>query len=363
MPDSQYGRPSWTEKVAFAFTVLVHMPIVLVWTLLTSSFHPHNRLKTWKRVVADKAFYHLTKELNAKQLQWTMGTTLKVYEDWVKQSGLPIMVDELGEDARLLWIGKRRIDRVILYFHGGAFVCPMQYFVPSFWEYMQEELEKKGTYAGLAILNYTLVPSGTFPTQLKQATLALEHLISSGARPQNIQIVGDSAGGNLILQLISHILHPLEGIPRTNLSSPIRGAYLMSPWVSLTGDAGSMTSNDDNDIIGTKCINEWGHQVLEGVPDSQLPYIYPNKAPESWFKGIDTVVDRVLITAGSAECLRDPIEVFAKQIGSLHSGADFLMQQNGVHNDPYFDFFTKEKKLGKLTPQILGWLARGFESA
>jgi len=121
-----------------------------------------------------------------------------------------------------------------------------------------------------------------------------------------------------------------------------------------------MTSNDRNDIIGTKCINIWGHQVLDGVPDSQLPYIEAAKAPESWFKEMDTAVERVLITTGSAECLRDSIEVFAKRICSVHSGATYWMQQNGVHNDPYFDFFSKEKVLGKMTSQILEWLAVGF---
>lgn len=47
-----------------------------------------------------------------------LGTTLQVYERWVKQNGLPSLVEEIGDDARLLWIGPKRIDRVIVYFHG-----------------------------------------------------------------------------------------------------------------------------------------------------------------------------------------------------------------------------------------------------
>jgi hypothetical protein len=58
--------------------------------------------------------------------------------------------------------------------------------------------------------------------------------------------------------------------------------------------------------------------------------------------------------------LRDPIEVFTKQICSFHDGAMFWEQENGVHNDPYLDFFTKEAKLGKMTPQILEWFTDGF---
>jgi len=208
-------------------------------------------------------------------------------------------------------------------------------------------------------LTAALIPSATFPTQLKQAVAAIEHLISTGVQPQNIQIVGDSAGANLALQLISHILHPLSGVRPLNLPSPIRGIYLMSPWVLLTGTEGSMTSNGGKDIVSPTSINMWGHQVLDGIPDSQLPYVEATKAPESWFKEMDAAVERVLITAGSAECLRDPIEVFAKQICSVHDGATFWMQENGVHDDPYFDIFG-EKTLGKTTPQILEWFATGF---
>jgi acetyl esterase/lipase len=212
------------------------------------------------------------------------------------------------------------------------------------------------------LLIAALVPSATFPTQLQQAVVAIEHLVSTGVQPQNMLITGDSAGGNLVLQVISHILHPLDGVRPLKLSSPFRGIYLMSPWVTLTGTEGSLTSNDGSDIIGPKCMNYWGRQVLEGVPMSYLPYIEPSQAPETWFKSMNTVVDRVLITAGSAECLRDPIEVFAKQICRGHDGATFWMQENGVHIDPFFDFFVKKVKLGTLTPSILEWFATGFEA-
>ena len=76
---------------------------------------------------------------------------------------------------------------------------------------------------------------------------------------------------------------------------------------------------------------------------------------------VNTVVaaERVLITPGPAECLRDLIEVLAKQICSFHDGATFWMQENGVHQ-PYLDFSSKKVKFGKITPQILEWLATGF---
>jgi len=102
--------------------------LVLAWTLLTSPFHHNNRHKNWKRVVGDKQLYHLVERLNTSQLQWLFGTTLGSYETWAKANKLPVVVDELGQDGRLLWIGERRTDKVILFLHG------MHDAFKTFWE-------------------------------------------------------------------------------------------------------------------------------------------------------------------------------------------------------------------------------------
>ena len=207
-----------------------------------------------------------------------------------------------------------------------------------------------------------LVPNGPFPIQLKQAILALEHLLASGVQPQNIQIIGDSAGAGLILQLLSHILHPIDAVPPLVLPSRIGGFYLMSPWVSLTGDTGSHAVNDKSDVISAKTLGYWGRSVLVDVPESQNAYVEAVKAPEEWFKGADGVVKRVLITAGAAECLRDDIVQFADVFKKHHPDVEVVVQKGGVHDDPYYDFSVKESKLGELTPLIVKWFAEGFDS-
>ena len=37
---------------------------------------------------------------------------------------------------------------------GGAFILPLADFAMNFWKYVQDELKKKDTRVGLAILNY-----------------------------------------------------------------------------------------------------------------------------------------------------------------------------------------------------------------
>lgn len=49
-----------------------------------------------------------------------------------------------------------------------------------------------------------------------------------------IVIAGDSAGGNLTLGLISHLLHPHPDVPKVELSGPLATTILISPWVKFT---------------------------------------------------------------------------------------------------------------------------------
>ncbi|KAG6844167.1 hypothetical protein H0H87_009286 [Tephrocybe sp. NHM501043] len=355
--DTSYGNPPFLQKLGAIATLVLELPVSIGWTLLTSPFHRTNKHKTLIRIAGVKLFRVLTGRLNAKQLQWGMGDTLDVYKAHMKSQKLPLVVDELGENSRLLWFGERRTDRVILYFHGGAYIIPPAICVPPFWTFALGELKSRGKETGFAMLQYSLHPTATFPTQLKQAVLAVQHLLDSGVAPQNIQLTGDSAGGNMIFKLISHILHPVPSVPRLTLSSPFSGAYAMSPWVNLTSDTGSMITNGDSDVIGREALIYWGNIVLNGVLEEYRPYLEPYYAPEDWFANMSSVVKRVFITAGDAECLRDSIVVFADRVAKQHPAVQFLLQKHGVHNDPFFDFMGSGQVRGELTPPILDFFA------
>lgn len=92
--------------------------LVILYKLATSPFVYPNRTKPWKRVVGDTAFRHIAVSLNTAQVQYVLGETRSVYEGWAKKRGLPLTVEELQGGARLLWIGPKRLDRVLLYVHG-----------------------------------------------------------------------------------------------------------------------------------------------------------------------------------------------------------------------------------------------------
>ena len=155
--------------------------LVLLWTVLKQTFTfchspaADTHRKTWRRSLGDTAFRFLSDKLSAAQFQYALGTSEDVYHEWTKQNKLPAHVEPLGEDARLLWIGPRRTERVILYFHGkqtpaqdhrinripptgGGYLIPLSDFAASFWNHAREEFERGGVHVGVAILNYCKSP-------------------------------------------------------------------------------------------------------------------------------------------------------------------------------------------------------------
>lgn len=162
-----------------------------MWTALKHTFCFPGRVypaadihrKTWRRSLGDTAFRFISDRLSATQFQYALGTSEHVYHKWTKQNRLPVHVEPVGEDARLLWIGPRRTERVVLYFHGkqilaqdhhrvdrisgtgGGFLIPLSDFAASFWNHVREEFERDGMHVGVAILNYCKSPKPFTPSQ------------------------------------------------------------------------------------------------------------------------------------------------------------------------------------------------------
>ncbi|KAF7326647.1 Abhydrolase-3 domain-containing protein [Mycena venus] len=359
VPAKQYGQLSWTESLHLVATS-ISLPIVLPWSVATSVCASHNKERSLKRIIADCTLRYLASHLSVTQMQAALGTTLRTYELWSQWAKLPMTIDELGEDARLLWIGPKRLERVVLYMHGGGFCIGSTYNHMRFWRYVQLELEKQNIEVGFALLNYSLVPQASFPTPLKQAGLALDFLMAAGVKPQNLQLAGDSAGGNLILQVLSQMLHPLKGVPEIRLPAPLRGVYLISPWTNLHADSKSHMENEGLDFVSQRQLADMGAWILEGVLEADRAFADAVRAPEGWYKGIDGLVERVLVTAGGAELLRDDIVVVGEMLKKYHANTELVVQKDGLHEDMFLDFVLGEKKLGSLTPLTVEWLAAGF---
>ena len=210
--------------------------------------------------------------------------------------------------------------------------------------------------------NYpALTPGSPFPTQLRQVNAAISYLISKGTAPANIILGGDSAGGNLVLQFASHILHPLQNIPAPAMSGPLGGALLISPWVTFDDSSPSFAENDKLDTTSRAILNFLADLVRPGITSETRAYFEPFAADDSWWTGLDKVFPRILSTAGSAECLRDPILAFGETLKKHVEDTTVVLEKNGVHEDVLRDFGVGQGEKSDAYKLDIEWLSDTFK--
>lgn len=218
--------------------------------------------------------------------------------------------------------------RVVLHFHGGAYVT-----MSPRWPNMQSgpKMLEKEMSAVVLCVQYRLSshPGGRFPAALQDAVTSFQHLLDLGVPPSQIILSGDSAGGHLATSLLRYISDQ-KGI----LPSPF-AALLWSPWLNLADPhAVDKSPNSKIDFIGSALL-EWG--VRSFVPSFMRvyePYISPLNHPFA-------TETRIFVQTGTAEVLRDDALAFVdnmkgisgNQIGLhevLHAPHDMFISAEGM---------------------------------
>jgi acetyl esterase/lipase len=217
-------------------------------------------------------------------------------------------------------------------------------------------------YGRRLIVHAALTPEAPFPTQLRQANAALSFLLSNGVSPSNLVFGGDSAGGNLAMQLASHLLHPLASIPAPpTLSSPLAGALLMSPWTGITDERPSYTSNAERDVIHPAMYRLFARDAAEGITPELRNYVQASTASADWWRGIaDAVVPRILITKAECECLLDEITELEMNLKPHVPQLQVLFEEDGVHEDVIMAFAAGVGKSAIGYPTVIQWLKTVF---
>jgi acetyl esterase/lipase len=146
------------------------------------------------------------------------GYTLTKYEE----NGLPIELLECENGLK---------EKVILQFHGGAYIIPLI----DIYRKIAYRYSRISKGASVVTIDYRCAPDCTFPAALDDAHAAWEWLLKQGYSEENIIIVGDSAGGNLVLALTSRLRDEGRKLPQALI--------LMSPWTDLAAEGESYVNN------------------------------------------------------------------------------------------------------------------------
>ncbi|GJJ07959.1 hypothetical protein Clacol_002166 [Clathrus columnatus] len=301
----------------------------------------------------------LLSSCNPLQLQWVFGSSTKAYTSWfnkhvVGEEGLKMRTDILEDGgAKLHWIGREDAEKVILYFHGDGFITPLNKDHLRFMNGIRLDLKYQAKVnVKLAFLEYTLIPNGHYPTQLRQAALALRHLFNLNISPSNILIAGDSTGGLLAVQLLSHILHPHPSIEPIKMPTspfvPLAGIIAVSPWIALEDHHTRL--DNDSDFMPDRLFKIWSTLMKEhDTKSSNLndkhfqssdidSWQQPASAPAEWWHDTYKYTSHILLTYGTTEFMADDIHEFGKDLDKAFRGTKVGMtvisERKGMHNGP-----------------------------
>ncbi|OBT43657.1 hypothetical protein VE00_05223 [Pseudogymnoascus sp. WSF 3629] len=292
--------------------------------------------------------------LRLKQLQFLLPSGYAVFQRWVASKDVQAKerinnyIETLQDgEAKLFWVGLREeSSKVILFLHGGGYVLPLSKGHIEWADYFRNAGKLAGQSVCVALLDYSLCPENTYPKQMRQAALALDHIIGLGYSPSQIVIGGDSAGAHLSLSLLSHIMfqYPVDTFPALRLAEPLGGCFLISPLLSLDLTTASYRENEYADLLSIPVIRDWGQDLLRGSQffderQNERAWGMPLCGNRDWWDGLGKVVRRVYLTGGGEELFRDHIIEFGQILKGLE-GLDVQVHIDWkeAHDRTYMDF-------------------------
>ncbi len=265
--------------------------------------------------------------LKPQVIDWDTSTTqLRIeFEEAAKKSApipsnveiTPVAIPDLPAGLRAEWIMPRGAskDKIIFYTHGGGYVsgscADHRMHVAKF---------VNDTGIGALLYEYRLAPEHPFPAAVEDTLVAYRWVLEQGIKPENIIIVGESAGGGLCLAALVAIRD--EGLPL-----PTAGVAL-SPWTDLNCTGESYRTNAKKDISYEGSWTVWG-KYYAGDCDRTHPWMSPLYAD---LGGLPPL----LIVVGTAEILLDDARSFARKAQAAGVDVTLGEWEGMVHCFPLF---------------------------
>lgn len=233
------------------------------------------------------------------------------------------LVQRGSPDIHWISSGPTRARRVILYFHGGAYIAgsPLTH---------QGMLGRLSAMCGVRVAapRYRLAPTYKAPAQFEDAVAAHAALLALGYPPQSIVLGGDSAGGGLAFALLSDLC-------ARNLRPA--GIFAFSPWVDLTLSGDSLRTNAEADpFLPADRVAEVVAFTL-GKASPTDPRVSPLLAE------FDKPPPAQLLV-GSTEILRSDAERLADRLEAAGGAVALRESPEAPHVWPLFDGYIPEAR-------------------
>ena len=176
-------------------------------------------------------------------------------------------------------------SKMILYCHGGGYTSGTL----GYARLLASRMALATGYEVLAF-QYRLAPEHPYPEALEDARLVWEYLMFLGWGAREIILAGDSAGGNLALELALDLRDADRMLPWR--------LVLFSPWTDMTASGESYETCQDRDPLLTR-------EYIEAVREAYAPGADWAQAAYSPLFADLRGLPPTLIQVGGREILRD----------------------------------------------------------
>ncbi|KAG6331910.1 hypothetical protein ID866_7180 [Astraeus odoratus] len=215
---------------------------------------------------------------------------------------------------------------------------------------------------------YPLPEENPFPAALLDTLAGYNHLVNvMGYDPAHVILVGDSAGGNLVLALTRYLV---ENKGRTTaagapLPAPPGQLILVSPWVDLSNShatPGSTAFTNDMDVLGEFHSGTgylyYGALAYLGPFGMGMASYNPYISPACLHLGMQVKFEgfpRTFIVAGGAERFLDQIRTLRDRMAK-DMGKDQVTYYEGIDATHNYIVFPYNPGCSETYEAIQGWL-------
>jgi acetyl esterase/lipase len=206
---------------------------------------------------------------------------------------------------------KADTDSAVLYLHGGGYVIGSL----DSHRHVASEVGRAAGTRTLAI-DYRMAPEHPFPAAVEDSVAAYRYLLEQGIKPEKIAIVGDSAGGGLVVGAMLAIRD--AGLPNAACG------WCISPWVDMEALGASFVDRAATDpTVQKPTILMMAQTYLAGA-DPKSPYAAPIYGE---LRGLPPL----LIQVGAAETLLDDSLRLARLAGMADVVVDLQIWPEMIH--------------------------------
>lgn len=168
---------------------------------------------------------------------------------------------------RLVNPNRKKSSRVVLQLHGGGYIGPLSYWYRELAVKQAVLTDAREVW----MVDYRIAPEHVYPAALDDAAQVYAELLNRGVNPKDIIVFGDSAGGNLALELAIRLRE--ENLPQPAV------LILASPWTTFEATLPSRINNADRDFVLGRTNPFMYEGVRNPVYNGDLPLNDPRLSP------------------------------------------------------------------------------------